>query len=98
MAYMSGECQVDCTVIARAAEAGQLEFLQWCRAQGHCIDATALRYALNARQRAVVLWMPEPSVMDWDVLSSPYNHELLQRECVQLDIPCELIGAIPEQS
>lgn len=57
--FKSGRRQVDCTTIARAAEAGQLEFLQWCAENGFRdeFDHVAFGYAVKGQQREVAEWM-----------------------------------------
>lgn len=57
--FYSGSRQVDCTVIARAAEAGQLDFLKWCAENGHCHEfgSLAFGYAVKGGQRQVAEWL-----------------------------------------
>lgn len=59
--FYSGRQQVECTVIARAAEAGQLEFLHWCASNGfrHEFNCLAFGYAVKgqAKQREVAEWL-----------------------------------------
>jgi hypothetical protein len=89
--------QVDCTTVARAAEAGQLEFLKWCNSAGyaHCFDSTALGYAMHAGQREIAAWMLQEEMVDWHAWHSPYNQEHLVQEALLLGLDEALVARIP---
>ena len=89
--------QVDCTTLARAAEAGQLDFLQWCARAGYVghFDSAVLGYAMHASQRAVAEWLLCEDVINWQCWHAPYDQTHLVTEARLLGIDEALVARIP---
>jgi len=99
--YIMGQRQVDVTTIARAAEAGELDFLKWCRSEegGHadCFDSTALGYAAKGRQLGVIEWMlGERVTRQWEACH--LREEKLKGELRKLGIRESLLENMPNDS
>jgi len=89
--------RVDCTTVARAAEAGQLDFLKWCMVAGysHCFDATVLGYAMHGSQVKIAEWLLSKDIIDWQCWHSPYRQDHLVKEAHLLGLDETLVARIP---
>lgn len=95
--YQEEGRQVDCTTVARAAEAGELEFLKWCNEAGYSayFDATAFAYAVKANQVDVAQWMLSEEIIHWQYWFAPYDWCKLRFDARKLGLSEELVARIP---
>lgn len=93
--YVSGTRIPDSTTIARAGEAGTLDFLKWCFNAGYEreFDSTAFGYTIKAGQKEVAEWMLKEGVIQtWD---PSHPTQKIMDEARQLGIETELLKRIP---
>lgn len=89
--YMAGN-PFDCTTLAKAAEAGCLEFLQWCYKQNPKeFGGTVFCYALAGRQLATAEWLLTVD-LDWE--ESRAHLDRMREEGLELGVAPELVPAI----
>jgi hypothetical protein len=81
----------DCTTIAVAGRAGQLEFLKWCYSHGYQseFDTTAFCYATTGRQKHVIEWMLIENIIQWN--DPIYDLEKIAKLLAELEIDPKLI-------
>lgn len=89
--YMAGK-PFDCTTLAKAAEAGQLEFLQWCYKQNPKeFGGTVFGYSLAGRQLTTAEWLLTVD-LDWE--ESWAHLDRMREEALELGVAPELVPAI----